>query len=130
MRAQQQVALLQGCYFAATGVWPIVHMPSFEAVTGPKADKWLVRTVGVLIAVVGGVLVSAAARNRITPETAALAVGTAAGLGTIDTVYATRGRISRIYLADAVLEAGLVAAWAAAIEQGRTHSSAKSETRA
>lgn len=107
-----RVALVQGVYFAATGMWPLVHMRYFEAVTGPKMDTWLVRTVGVLVAIVGGVLVSAAARDRVTGELTALGVGSAAGLGAIDTVYASRGRISRIYLADAVLEAALVAAWA------------------
>jgi hypothetical protein len=105
------VAVAQGVYFLATGVWPLVHMPSFEAVTGPKVDKWLVRTVGVLVGVVGGTLIAAAARRELTAETAALAVGSAVGLGTIDTVYASRGRISRLYLLDACLEAGIVGAW-------------------
>ena len=112
-RAQRQIAAVQGAYFLATGVWPLVHMPSFEAVTGPKSDKWLVRTVGVLVGIIGGVLVSAAARGRVTPEVAGLAVGSAAGLGAIDTIYSTCGRISPIYLADAVLEGGIVAAWSA-----------------
>ena len=82
------LALGQGLYFAATGIWPLVHMPSFEAVTGPKTDKWLVRTVGVLVAVIGGVLVAGAARRTVSAETAALAIGSAAGLGAIDTIYA------------------------------------------
>ena len=113
------LALSQGIYFLATGVWPLVHMPSFEAVTGPKVDKWLVKTVGILVAVIGGVLVSAAARRQVTPETAALAVGTAAGLGAIDTIYASTGRIAPIYLADAAVEAGIVAAWGMAVGLGR-----------
>jgi hypothetical protein len=32
------LAGLQGAYFLVTGVWPLVHMPSFLAVTGPKTD--------------------------------------------------------------------------------------------
>ena len=43
-----ELAIAQGAYFLGTGVWPLVLMPSFESVTGPKVDKWLVRTVGVL----------------------------------------------------------------------------------
>jgi len=112
------LTIAQGAYFAATGVWPLVHMRSFEAVTGPKADKWLVRTVGVLVSVIGGVLVAAGARGKITGEVAGLAIGSAVGLGLIDTVYATRGRISRIYLADAALEAAIAAGWAAALAGG------------
>ncbi len=108
----RSLAVAQGLYFAATGVWPLLHMPSFEAVTGPKADRWLVRTVGVLVAAFGGVLVSAGARRTITAETAALAMGSAAGLAAIDVIYAGRRRIARIYLADAAAEGAIVAAWA------------------
>ena len=109
------LTIAQGAYFAATGVWPLVHMRSFERVTGPKVDKWLVRTVGVLVGVIGGVLISAGARRKVTGEVATLAIGSAVGLGIIDTVYATRGRISKIYLADAALEAAIAAAWAATV---------------
>jgi len=105
------LAVGQGVYFAATGIWPLVHMPSFEAVTGPKADKWLVRTVGVLVAVIGGALISAGARRAVTREIEGLALGSAAGLGLIDVVYSTKGRISKIYLADAAAEAALIASW-------------------
>ena len=117
--AGRPLALAQGLYFAATGIWPLVHMRSFEAVTGPKADKWLVKTVGVLVSVIGGVLVSAAARRTLTADTAALAVGSAAALGAIDTIYAAKKRIPPIYLADAVVEGAIVTGWVAALSSGR-----------
>ncbi|HXH83606.1 MAG TPA: hypothetical protein VNN07_11870, partial [Candidatus Tectomicrobia bacterium] len=101
----------QGAYFLATGVWPLVSLRTFERVTGPKVDDWLVRTVGVVVAAVGATLLVGARRRRPSPEQVTLAVGSALGLGAIDVVYAARGRISRIYLADAVVEAALVAAW-------------------
>jgi hypothetical protein len=50
----------QAVYFVLTGVWPIVHVRSFMAVTGHKRDVWLVKTLGVLITVVGAVLAMAA----------------------------------------------------------------------
>jgi len=109
---QNALAIGQGVYFAATGIWPIVDMRSFEAVTGPKVDKWLVRTVGVLVAAIGGALISAGARRAVTPEIAGLAIGSAAGLVLIDVIYASRGRISKIYLADAAAEAAVITAWA------------------
>lgn len=111
---RRNIALAQGIYFAAAGVWPLLHMPSFEAVTGPKVDKWLVRTVGMLIGVVGGVLASAAVRDQVTAEIEALAVGSAAGLGTVAAVYAAKGRIAPIYFADAAVEAAIVGTWAVA----------------
>jgi hypothetical protein len=30
--------LAHGGFYLLTGVWPLVHMPSFLAVTGPKTD--------------------------------------------------------------------------------------------
>ncbi len=105
------VALGQGVYYFLTGVWPLVSIDSFQQVTGGKADLWLVKTVGVLVAVIGAVLMLAGLRRRTTPEISTLAVGSAAGLGAIDVVYAARRRIRPIYLADAGAELALVALW-------------------
>jgi hypothetical protein len=41
-------------------------------------------------------------------------LGTAATLATIDLLYAPGGRISRMYLLDALVECGLITAWIAA----------------
>src|SRR5215207_9933562 len=105
------LAVLQGGYFLATGIWPLVSRRTFEAVTGPKADFWLAQTVGVLVACIGGTVAVAGKRNEITPNVRVLAASTAASLATIDIVYVGRGQISKVYLADAAIEAGLVWAW-------------------
>ena len=102
-------AFLQGAYFLATGVWPLLSMRTFEAVTGPKADRWLVRTVGVLVAIIGSSLLLDV--RRPSRGTVALGVGSAVGLGTIDVMYATRGRISKVYLIDAIVELSVVGIW-------------------
>ena len=91
------LALGQGLYYLAAGVWALVSIRSFEAVTGPKTDRWLVKTVGVLVSVIGVVLALAGWRRRVELEPALLAAGSAAGLAAIDTVYATKSRISKIY---------------------------------
>ena len=105
------LAFGQGLYYLTTGVWPLVSMRSFEAVTGPKVDRWLVKTVGVLVSAIGLALLVAGRRGRVAAESAVLAAGSAAGLAAIDTRYAARGRISKIYLLDAVAEVALVLAW-------------------
>jgi hypothetical protein len=108
-RGYKALGMAQGAFFVATGLWPIVHMRSFEAVTGPKTDKWLVKTLGGLIAAVGGaIVVGGSERARMLPV---LAAGAAAALGTADVVYVAKKRISPVYLLDAVVEAGLVGAW-------------------
>jgi hypothetical protein len=49
----------------------------------------------------------------VTPEVVGLAIGQSASLAAVDMVYVARGRISRVYLLDALLETLIVAAWIA-----------------
>jgi hypothetical protein len=114
-----RLALAQGLYYLITGVWPIADIRSFQAVTGPKTDLWLVKTVGVLVAVIGGTLALGAARRRAGAEVGVLAAGSAVGLAGVDTVYATKRRISKIYLLDAVIEALLFVSWIVAARRER-----------
>ena len=106
----RRIPVLQGVYFLATGVWPLLSMRTFEAVTGPKVDRWLVKTVGVLVAVIGASLLADA--RRPSRGSQVLGVGSAAALGGVDVVYSLGGRISKIYLLDAVVEALLITLWA------------------
>jgi uncharacterized membrane protein len=107
------VAQLQGGFWLTTGLWPIVHLRSFERVTGPKPEGWLVKTVGALIAVIGGTLLVAGRRRRLTPELQALGALSAGALAAVDVFYAGIGRIKPIYLADAAVELAFAAGWAA-----------------
>ncbi|HJZ93314.1 MAG TPA: hypothetical protein VKE40_20730 [Gemmataceae bacterium] len=113
-RAPNQYRLVtgvQGAYYFLTGIWPLFGIDSFQAMTGPKFDLWLVYTVGSLVAVIGATLVWAAARGRITAETAVLAVGSAVALGLIDVIFVARGVISWVYLLDAAAQTALVGWW-------------------
>jgi hypothetical protein len=94
-------------------------MRSFEAVTGPKVDKWLVKTVGLLVSVIGLVEVSAGVRRAPAPEVPLLGVGSAAALAAVDIVYVGIGRISRVYLLDALTEVLLIVGWARAVRSPR-----------
>jgi hypothetical protein len=87
-------------------------MRTFEAVTGPKSDRWLVKTVGALIAVIGTTLVAGAARGPAA-ELRYLGAATATVLACVDCIYVARRRISPVYLLDAVVELGILAGWAA-----------------
>ena len=112
------VALVQGGFYVITGVWALVDLDSFMAVTGPKTDLWLVKTVGALVTVIGTVLLSAGWRRRVTRDVLLLGIATALSLATIDVIYVSAGRISKIYLLDAVVEAGLAVAWMLAKRRG------------
>jgi hypothetical protein len=113
------LSLGQGIFYLGTGIWPLVHRPSFEAVTGPKTDWWLVKTVGTLISVVGAVLVIAGARRHTTVESSVLAVGSAAGLAACDIVFVARRRISSVYLLDALAEIILLGLWVVGFQKWR-----------
>jgi hypothetical protein len=106
------VLLVQGGYYAATGLLPFVSRRAFEAVTGPKLEWWLVQTVGGLVTVIGGALLSSGIRREGSPEVLGVAAGSAAALAAIDVVYVAKGRIAPSYLGDAAIQAGLLGALA------------------
>jgi hypothetical protein len=109
---ETKIAAAQAVLYVSTGVWPLVHRRSFERVTGPKVDFWLVETVGVTVGAIGlGLAQAALRRGPIPRELRSIAFLAAAGLAAVDTMYVARGRISRVYLVDAVAEAALAAAW-------------------
>lgn len=119
-----RLAFAQGVFYFLTGIWPVLHLASFEAVTGPKTDDWLVQTVGALLATFGAVLALAGFRRRVTPEWRILAAGFALVLALVDIVFVARGIIRPIYLADAAVELPLALAWGwigRADRDSRTH---------
>ena len=67
--------VVQAAVYVLTGIWPWLSMRTFLKVTGPKADLWLVKTVGALVTVVGTVLGLAVLRRQVTPEIALLGAG-------------------------------------------------------
>jgi hypothetical protein len=112
------VAKIQGIFWFLTGVWPIVHLPSFLWVTGPKEDIWMLYTVSVLIIAIGGVLLAAGLRKQVTDEIKWLGIAGAAGLTGIDVYYALRDVIWDIYLLDAVVEVAFILLWLWAGKKG------------
>jgi len=96
-------------YYLVTGTWPLVSMRSFEAVTGPKTDRWLVKMVGALAVANGTALAFGTLQDEIADETLVLAACSALAFASIDLVYVARGRISAVYLGDAALELALAA---------------------
>src|SRR4051812_28197365 len=108
------LAAAQAAIYTTTGVWPVAHIRSFEAVTGPKRERWLVKTMGLFIAAVGTAL-GVAARKPVSREIAVLGAASAAALFSCDVVYVAKRRISPVYLLDAVVEGAFAAGWIAVI---------------
>ena len=97
------VLIVMGYYYVLTAVWPILHIKSFEFVTGPKTDQWLVKTVSVMI--LGSGIIFIAYQNE---TSALLAILNALGLMIIDVYYSFKGIIRKIYLVDGVVELGFI----------------------
>jgi hypothetical protein len=112
MRSTSPFSLLaagQAAYYLVTGAAPLVSMRAFEAVTGPKRDDWLVKTVGLLALGYGAVLARDAARDRPDPVTG---LAGALPFAAASLWYGGTGRVRRVYLLDGALEAAFAAAWA------------------
>lgn len=97
----------QAVFYLVTGLWPLVSLASFEAVTGPKTDDWLVRVVGLLAASIGVALWTGTRSPSLPPDKAIVQLGglSALSFAVIELYYVMAGRLAPIYLADAALEA-------------------------
>ena len=115
------LARAHGLFNVAGGLWPLLHMRSFEIVLGPKTDRWLVRTVAGLLIANGLVQVGAADTADGLAQARRVGLGTAQTLATIDLVNVPSGRISRVYLIDAALEVAWIVAWSVVRAGGRHH---------
>ena len=100
----RSILAAQGLYYLITGIWPLVSIRTFEMVTGPKTDDWLVQTVGVLAVAIGATLLYSVRLKGPTREGVFLSVVSAVGFLAVDVVFVFLGIISTIYLADAVAQ--------------------------
>ena len=99
--------LVQAGYYIVTGLWPLFHIRSFEALTGPKSDRFVVESTGLLFAATGATLVAAAADGGRASAARVLSALVAAA----STLAALRHRprLRVVYLADAAVQAALAA---------------------
>jgi hypothetical protein len=102
----------QGAFYVASGLWPLLHRRSFEAVFGPKQDYWLAATVALLLVGTGTVQAMAPSTPDGLASARRIGAATAAALASVDLVNVGRGRISRMYLIDAAAELGWLWVWA------------------
>lgn len=110
-RGERLLATTEGIFFLVTGLWPLISLHSFMAVTGPKTDTWLVQTFGAVLAVLGAALLIGSRRGRFDRSWKIIAAGVPAALAISDVVFVCRREIWPIYLADAAVELLLVIGW-------------------
>src|SRR5947209_20301881 len=98
---------IQAGYYIASGALPLVSRRTFEALTGPKRDWWLVQTVALLALSIGASIAAGLQHGEVSRETVTLSAASACAFAAIDTAYSFKGEISPVYLADAVAEMAL-----------------------
>jgi hypothetical protein len=108
------VLQVQGAYYVVTGPPAIAFPRTFQAITGPKRDMWLAKTMGGLITAIGAVILAGTRSNEPSNDLKLLAAGSALVLGTSDLIYGGQGRNTGVYYLDAAAQAALLAALAAA----------------
>src|SRR5262245_48411724 len=114
MRSLRIAPLSQGIFYIGSGLWPIVHFPSFERVTGPRYDRRLMKALGGLTAVLGAALVAGAFERKSSKAVRILGIGSAIALAAADVVAIARKRVStKAAIADIVAEGGIVGGWLA-----------------
>lgn len=114
----QTLGYVHGGYLLVTGMWSLLHLKSFEKVTGQKTDVWLVKTVAGLVIAIGAGLLAAAHTGRFDPALIVIAMGSAVTLLAIDVIYIWADVISPVYGIDATVEALLIAWWAGLLFAG------------
>lgn len=110
-RRAEAVAVTHGAFNVVGGLWPLLHLRSFEWVFGPKKDVWLQRTTGGLLVSAGLAQLAAAPAPGGPAHARRIGLGTALTLLAIDLVYVPTGRIRPTYLLDAAMQTGWIAAW-------------------
>jgi hypothetical protein len=105
------LARAQGLFNLLGGAWPLLHLRSFEALFGPKHDRWLQQAVGLLLVLNGWAQLRAPATPAGMDVARRVGRGTAQSLLAIDLVHVPAGRIAPTYLLDAAAEACWLAAW-------------------
>ncbi|MGC0334216.1 hypothetical protein RKD23_007206 [Streptomyces sp. SAI-170] len=105
------VAVAHGAFNVVGGLWPLLHLRSFEWVFGPKRDVWLQMTTGGLLVSAGVAQLAAAPAPWGPVHARRIGLGTAVTLLAVDLVYVPKGRIRPTYLLDAAMQTGWIAAW-------------------
>ena len=110
-----KLALAHGAYFVFIGGWSLLHLRSFEKVTGPKREEWLTKGVGACLANVGIQLIQSALRGgRVRREVRSLAVRMAMTFAAFDFCRAgVRRPISPVHLVNGAAQLLFAVLWGA-----------------
>ena len=111
MFLQKYLMIAQGTYTLITAIWALMDIDSFMAVTGPKTDIWLVKTVAALLVPIAISLLYPVFFESTFWQPFLLGCTTAIALAIIDFYYSANDVISNIYMWDGVAESVFAMVW-------------------
>jgi hypothetical protein len=97
----------QGWYYLVGGVWPFMHFRSFQAVVGPKPDRFQVEVTSGLFMAIGAALLATDRQNPRSVPLRGLAVSTAAGVMLVE--WRNRRQLRPVFLGEGLLEGAFIA---------------------
>jgi hypothetical protein len=92
----------QGIYYLVTAIWPLIHLDSFIAIVGPKADMFQFYTTMLLIIVIALALLLSLGHEK-TKSTLALAIFSPIAFIIVE--FAFRNAIRPVFFLDFAIEA-------------------------
>lgn len=108
----ENLAYAHGLFLTLGGLWPLLHMQSFEAIAGNLHDEWLVRTVAAVLLLLGGLLLNDAFfRGHIARTLRIIAGGVALILGVVALIGGFTGHLAWVYVPVGLIHWGFTAGW-------------------
>jgi len=117
-RPESPVLFVQATYYLLIGLGPLLAASGLQALVGSADELGLLRGFGTVVAVVGAVLMFAARRRELSPETARLGVAVALVLAVTDVVFVLNGSVPPLYLVDAGVQVAFVLWWGRSLLPG------------
>ncbi len=109
-RWRRWVMLAQGAYYVITGLWPLVHFPSFAEVVGQQINPFQAQAFGAVIIVVGAALIEAARREPPGAYPTMLGTAVASAIAIVSLFWLPRSATSSGLWLDFIVEVAIAAA--------------------
>lgn len=107
------VGVTHAAFFLIGGLWPLVDMQSFESVTGPRSDHWLVRSLAGMLIIVGAALIWSVQRGHIDHSMRGVAAGSSGMLALVALISGMNGPVDPVSVIGASLHGVLALCWVA-----------------
>lgn len=112
-RLTRYLIIGHGLYLLVGGLWPLLYMQGFEAVTGPKVEHFLVRSIALILLLTAANLFTQLDKPRVEQSATVMAAGVSLILGLVGIISAAGGWVWPIYFIDGGVHTLFALSWVA-----------------